>query len=142
MRMISLVALGLAGCGKAPPAPVASEAVDSLPSEEASSAPTPNYAEHRKGVYYYIAAVSENDQKDGHSAGKALGFKYLGKNAEGDYVLGVVDDSGKVLAKATCADPCRVIHDFGQTYEYNPKSVIGSAFQDAMNGLLEVDKRK
>ena len=132
-------ALALAGCGESPTGSATAEP-DATPTAEAPT--PPNYVEHRKGVYYYVAAVSENDQKDGHGAGKAIGFKYLGKNADGEYTLVAVSENGAAIGKATCADPCKIIHDQGETFEYNPQSVIGSAFEDAINGRLEVGKRK
>lgn len=102
--------------------------------------PTPNFAEFRKGIYYYTSAVSENDKADGKAAGEVLGFRYLGKNEDGEFELAHADFPD---LKATCADPCKIIHSTtGSATEYTPNSVIGAAFEDAMNGFLEEAKKR
>ena len=139
---ICLAVFALASCdSKSPTSSETEVAADENAAGEASpEPPTPNYVEHRKGIYYYAEAVSENDQKNGKAAGDVHGFRYLGKNADGEMTLSVANYPS---VKFTCADPCKVIHGTtGQNVEFSPNSVIGGAFTDAMNGLLEVDKRK
>lgn len=141
----AVAALALAGCDAGntksnesggQPLPATEAAAEAATPEP----PTPNYVEYRKGVYYYASEVSENDKKNGKAAGEVHGFRYLGKNADGEMVLAVADAPS---VKFTCTDPCRVIHQStGQDYSFEPTSVIGGVFADAMNGLLKVDKRK
>jgi hypothetical protein len=53
---------------------------------------------------------------------------------------------GNVLLTSECAEPCRIIRNrVGETIEripFNPGSMIGSAFEDAIAGRLEVAKRR
>jgi len=91
--------------------------------------------EERDGVYWYVSDVSENQRKAGRSAGDAMGFRYLGKNEDGEMRLAAADPP---YVTAVCADPCRIIHfSDGTNLAFEPTSVIGAAFQDAMNGFLE-----
>lgn len=139
---VFLAVFALTACdNKSPTSGDKEIAADKNAAGEASpEPPTPNYVEHRKGIYYYASEVSENDKKNGKAAGEVHGFRYLGKNADGEMVLAVADVPS---VKFTCTDPCRVIHQStGQDYSFEPTSVIGGVFADAMNGLLEVDKRK
>lgn len=113
------------------------------PSDSASQAadvpppPSHNWAEYKKGVYYYIAAVSENDKKDGRSAGDAVGFRYRGKNSDGDDVVEAMTAIGPI--RSTCSDPCSIIHmQRGETIAFEPASIIGEVFTDAENGQLEI----
>jgi hypothetical protein len=100
--------------------------------------PAPNYTEHRGAVYYYSGSVSENDKKDGTAVGAAVGFRYLGKTDDGDFVI-QHSTSG---VRATCADPCAVIHlSTGQAVTFEPTSIIGAAMTDAINGNLEASPR-
>lgn len=132
----ALLPLALTGCG-APPAQegsteAASESSDS--SQASQEAPTPHYIEERHGVYYYSEEVSENDKKEGQAAGRVLGFRYRGKNEDGDNVL---QSNEFPSLRATCSDPCVVIHGMGTQVQYNEDSVIGAAFSDVMNGYLK-----
>lgn len=138
------LALALAGCGGEAASPsggtpdTATEAA-----AETSAAPEPHFVEHRKGIYYYLTAVSENDQKDGRGTGHALGFRYLGKTADGDFKVASVTENGATIMTSTCADPCKIIHvSSGEAVGYEPDTVIGGVFTDAMNGLLEVSAKK
>jgi|GEM_PF-1256903 len=109
--------------------------VDGDVSAQAMSEPSPNYTEHRNGVYYYPSAISENAKADGIALAAAIGFRYLGVNADGEHVLAPMDSPG---VEATCADPCRVIHtNMGEALTFTPNSVIGAAFIDAINGFLQ-----
>jgi len=143
--MIAGLALALVGCDGDPSAPAtggSSEATQ-VAAVATSEAPTPNFVERRKGIYYYLSAVSENDQKDGKSAGHALGFRYLGKTADGDFKVAGVTDGGQTIMTATCSDPCKVIHmSTGEAVGFDSDSIIGAVFTDAMNGLLEQAPKK
>lgn len=67
------------------PASVITDATDA-PSYVPPSPPSPshNYESAEDGVYYYLAAVSEEDRKKGVRASSALGFRYLGRNEAGE----------------------------------------------------------
>ncbi|PTR06404.1 MULTISPECIES: hypothetical protein [unclassified Novosphingobium] len=141
------LALALAGCGgeAAAPAPggSTSAAATTEAAAETSAAPEPNFVERRNGIYYYLSQVSENDQKDGRGVGHAVGFRYLGKAADGDFKVAGVTDGGATVMTATCSDPCKIIHvSTGEAVGYEPTTVIGGVFTDAMNGLLEVAPAK
>lgn len=128
--------LGATSCAPAAPDVTASPTptIDATPEK-----PAPQYIEHKGGVYYYSAAVSENDQKSGQAAGEVVGFRYLGRNSDGDYIL----QQDGTPRRATCSDPCRVIHyNLGPPLAYEPGSVIGAAMTDALNGNLEISKHE
>lgn len=108
-------------------------------------APVPphNFVEEERGTYYYVTAVSEEDQKKGKVVGDVLGYRYLGKNNKGQHVLASVADNGRVITKAYCSEPCTIIkYADGERIAYNPASILGSAFQDAINGLLKAAPEK
>lgn len=143
--LVAGMALVVAGCSDAsnPSGGQAQAPQQAEAAIETSDAPTPNFVEHRKGIYYYLSAVSENDQKDGKSAGHALGFRYLGKTADGDFKVAGVTDGGTTIMTATCSDPCKVIHlSSGEAVGFDSDSIIGAVFTDAMNGVLEVAPAK
>ncbi|HSF12284.1 MAG TPA: hypothetical protein VLA50_04860 [Erythrobacter sp.] len=99
--------------------------------------PPPNFTESENGVYYYIAAVSEEDSKKGKVAGEVHGFKFLGKDKDGKVNIASISDNGDIIYKATCSDPCSIIkYDDGDRVAFNPSSIIGAAFEDALNGHL------
>lgn len=88
--------------------------------------------------YAYITAVSEEDAKAGKVAGDVLMFRYLGKE-DGVHKVARLSDDGQILFTDTCAEPCVIIKmEGGKRIAYNPNSVIGSVFQDAINGYLDV----
>jgi hypothetical protein len=103
----------------------------------------PNYVEEEDGIYSYIAAVSEEDKKRGKAAGDVLLFVFRGVS-NGKYLISQVDDSGNTITDSECGKPCRVIKTYyGQTVvrrEFTPESVIGSAFEDALNGRMKVKR--
>jgi hypothetical protein len=110
-------------------------------SPSGTNASSPNYSEEEDGIYSYIAAVSEEDQKQGKAAGSVLRFAYRGVQ-DGKHVLSLVDDSGDVVSTSECSKPCRIIKTTiagsVMRQEYTPESLIGAAFQDALNGNLKV----
>ncbi len=134
-------ALVLASCGQKESNSPPSVAVTEAPIET-TARPTPvlhhYYEEEERGVYYYVGAVSEEDRKNGKAAGEVYGFRYLGKNGEDQHVLTSVADNGRVIYKAFCSDPCKIIrYGDGERVGYNPNSIIGAAFADAMSGALK-----
>ena len=130
--LVCFFAIALAGCGASPSSEGPHPSELQSASDEVAT-PSPNYTEVKKGVYYYTTGISENDQKDGRAAGGVVGFRYKGKNADGDFVVKMIDGG-----LATCSDPCKIIHlDDGEAIAFNPNSVIGGAFEDAINGFLK-----
>jgi hypothetical protein len=138
---VAACAAMLAACGQSETAPPpVLVPIDTSPSATAppAPAPTPNFVEEEKGTYFYVSAVSEEDRIKGKATGDVSGFRYLGKNDEGQHTLVSVSDDGQVTAKSYCSDPCSIIkRSNGSRIAYNPGSIIGGAFQDAMNGLLK-----
>lgn len=108
-----------------------------VPAEVAE--PDHNYDFREGDTYGYIAAVSEEDRKRGRAAGDVVLFIYRGKTEDG-HRLEQVDASGRSLGYAECAVPCVAIRTtrFGRVdrLAFNPSSVIGAAFEDALNGKL------
>lgn len=142
-RLIIVAAIGatLAGCGKsetATPPNIASNDTAHTPTAPLVPAPTPNFVEEERGTYFYVTAVSEEDRKKGKAVGDVVGFRYLGRNDREQHTLASVTDGGRVISKAYCAEPCSIIkRSDGTRIAYDPDSIIGSAFQDAINGLLK-----
>lgn len=136
----------LVSCGQNKTAsPPIGEATDTeLPTADLPApVPTHNFVEEERGTYYYVTAVSEEDQKKGKAVGDVLGYRYLGKNDKGQHVLASVADNGRVITKAYCSEPCTIIkYGDGERIAYNPDSIIGSAFQDAINGSLKAAPEK
>ncbi|WP_197051924.1 hypothetical protein [Sphingomonas sp. 35-24ZXX] len=140
--------LGLNGCSGSNEAANQngqSTAIDSTAIAEASPisppAPTPNFVEEEDGVYYYVGAVSEDERKQGKSTGDVIGFRYLGLNSDGHHRIANVGSDGAMLAYSSCAVPCKIIkYEHGGRTAFSPNSIIGGAYQDAMNGLLKQEK--
>lgn len=143
-----IIALGLAGCGSATPTTNVDTTRAETPAAPAhatmATAPapvqaSPNYDEHDGSLYRYIAAVSDEDKAKGVAAGSVSTFRYLGKQG-GKYVLESVGDDGSTLARNECAEPCRIlVRHYGSSVSrlaYDPSSVIGAAFEDAIAGRL------
>lgn len=88
----------------------------------------------------YVAAVSEEESKQGKSAGEVVIFRYLGQR-NGVHRLENVTDGGQTVGVSECASPCKVIKTTRPSGSvdrigYSPTSVIGSAFEDAFAGRL------
>lgn len=144
---ITVLAIALASCGDGNSKIPINAQTDAVATDASSrSKPAPNYAQEENGVYYYIAGLSEEDRKKGQAAGDVLGYKYYGKNAEGEHVIAnVLSAKGKEteILRSSCTDPCVIIkHPDGTRIAYNPESVIGAAFQDAIHGNLKVSEDK
>lgn len=114
----------------APPAP---------PKIVAPAVPPHNYALKEGLIYSYIATVSEEDKKDGKATGDVSIFKYLGKQ-DGMHVIASLNDKEQIVYRSRCAEPCVIIKtDFGSRTAYNPSSIIGAVFEDAIAGRLDAD---
>lgn len=141
--------LMVGGCGERaddPPEVVLPAYAEPAPEPSATFAPVAyptsvvrshNYDEAEETTYYYIAAVSEEERKQGKGAGSVSGFRYLGRNSDGNHILAAVSDSGAVSRYARWPDKCVVIHfSDGDHMAYNNGSIIGAAFEDAIKGRL------
>jgi len=138
----------IAACGSTESAPVEQINEPELapsPAEAPIQTPTPpaespNYAEKDGDAYLYITAVTEEDQKKGKAVGDVVMFRYRGVR-DGMHVLESISENGHVFSTAECAEPCRIIkRRFGGTTDrlpYEPNSIIGSAFEDAINHRLQ-----
>ncbi len=98
--------------------------------------PVKRYHEREGDTYFYIAAVSEEDQKKGRVTGEVIGYRYLG-NSGGVYRIESADRG----ANYECANPCRIIKTRYQSgnqdrIAFSAGSIIGSVFTDAFNGYL------
>jgi hypothetical protein len=132
----------LAGCSKEQPSPppvFVPTAQAAAPAPTPTPTPSPNYAEEDNGVYYYIAAVTPKQKEEGQATGQVIGFRYRGINDDGLHGLESMSDDGKqVMARAYCASPCKIIrYQDGSRTAFNPESIIGSAFEDALAGRLK-----
>ena len=129
-------ALIIGGCSNE--APVNSSAAN-LDSATEISPQQPRYDDSEDGVYFYASDVSEEDKKKGKALGSVSGFRYLGRDASGRYKLGLVSDSGSIISRYACANPCKIIKNLGsgERIPFSSPSIIGAAFEDAINGLLK-----
>lgn len=96
--------------------------------------PEPMYASIDGDEYLYGVSLSDDARNAGQVAGQFIAFRYRGVR-DGKTTL---TSEGMTLR---CDENCRVISitdEFGerQHLEFNPASVAGMAFTDAMNGLL------
>lgn len=120
-------------------------AVQSLNAAEAAlPEPVPtrthNYDFVEGDFYGYLGAVSEEDQKKGVAAPPVVRFRYTGFWSGAQH-LQAVDDNGAVTESDECDVPCVAIKEIGyggtvRRVGYSTQSIIGSAFEDAINGRL------
>jgi hypothetical protein len=58
--------------------------------------------------------------------------------------LSMVDEYGRTISDSDCSNPCRVVKTFNgysvERRQFTPASVIGAAFEDALNGRLKVTR--
>lgn len=109
---------------------------------EMPSQPDHNYDERRGSTYFYVAAISEEDEKRGRAVGSVSTIQYLGQNGEGQHILASLRPNGTINYRAKCANPCRIIDtDYGDPIAFSPNSIIGAAFGDAFRGKLRIADR-
>ena len=112
--------------------------------EIASPVKAHNYDDKDGSIYEYISAVSEEDAKKGRAVGDVVLLAFRGvKN--GMYRLSAVADDGRTKWYYECSSPCIVIKRYARgilvdRLPFSPASVIGSAFEDALNRRLEESK--
>lgn len=103
----------------------------------AKSVSRPNYIYVENGVYFYAAAITPQQRKAGQIAGDAVGYRYFGQNAAGEYVLARVSGNGSIEAFTYCKNPCRVIRtSASERFVNNSLLLVSSAFSDAFRGRL------
>lgn len=159
-RMVGLSALALlAACASAEPDDAANfvnvdetlttenivandiTAVDASLPEPAQ--PSHRYAFREGDLYGYIAAISEEESKRGKAAGDVVMYRYKGFWESADHIE-QVDATGRTVGINECNRPCVAIKStyYGrfERMAFNPSSIIGAAFQDAMNGKLEAPR--
>ena len=117
----------------------------SFPASVQPPLPPSHHYNFREGdVYGYVAAVSEDAQKRGQVAGDVVMFRYAGFSG-GQFHLEQLNAQKEVIGSATCAKPCVAIKSdiegHVERIAYNPDSIIGAAFDDAMNGQLRPKRR-
>ncbi len=97
------------------------------------------YAFKEGELYGYIAAISEEERKRGKAAEDVIMYRYRGFQDAVDR-LEALDSSGRIIAYNECSRPCVAIkyNSYGRVERvaFNPRSVIGAAFEDAANGRL------
>ena len=84
--------------------------------------------------YLYSAGISDDAKNAGQVAGQYISFRYRGVK-DGKIIL---NSDGMTLRCDVNCTVITLVDQFGnkQHLENNPASVAGSAFTDAMNGLL------
>jgi len=109
------------------------------------SVPTPpvqhNYDFREGSAYGYVAGLSEEERRTGRAAGDVLMFRYRGMQ-NGRHVVEQLTPDGRSAGMSSCADPCHAIRSGSGSNvhltAYNPASIIGSVFEDAIAGRLVV----
>lgn len=100
--------------------------------------PKPYYIYAEKGVYYYEAALTRPQREAGLIANEAVGYRYFGKNADGEHVVATVDRFGRASEYFYCKKPCRVVRsNNGDRLVLNGRMLLWSVFNDAFRGLLK-----
>jgi hypothetical protein len=105
--------------------------------------PTHKYDFEDKGVYGYVAAVSDEERAKGRATGELSLFAYRGSK-QGVHRLTMYNDAMVRFGDYECETPCRVIRSLsGETVvrriPYNPSSILGAAFADALAGRLRIN---
>ncbi|MEO8454222.1 MAG: hypothetical protein ABI454_03615 [Sphingomicrobium sp.] len=101
---------------------------------------THNYNFSEGELYGYLGAISDDDRKKGIAAPSVIRFRYTGF-WDGAQHLEVVDDNGTTAELDECSVPCVAIKATSyngavRRIGYSTGSIVGAAFEDAMNGQL------
>jgi Peptidase family M23 len=108
------------------------------PALASKPAPKPYYIYAEKGVYYYEAALTRQQREAGYIANEAVGYRYFGKNADGEYAIATVDRFGRISEYFYCKKPCRVVRSStGERLVLNSRMLLWSVFNDVFRGLLK-----
>ena len=102
--------------------------------------PKHNYDEVEGDKYFYMSALSDDDEKAGKKAKSVSIFRFTGEKA-GVYTLQLLDGDGTVDGTVSCKNSCKIVTTkIGSTVDkvgYSEESVMGAALQDAFNGFLK-----
>lgn len=139
-----LVAVGVTACGQV-------EQSAPVPVVQRPPAKAHNYDLKDGTEYGYAVAISQAQQQAGQVSNQVLMFRYLGEH-EGRHQLHQTD--GNVVAVMECTNPCEFIKIMSfvdapymrdsitvERIQNVPGSIANLAFDDALNGRLEVSTR-
>lgn len=97
-----------------------------------------NYVTAEDGVYFYQPALTEEERRRGVATAYLSGFRYYGRDTNGEHVIVAVDQYGRAGMPAHCGNPCRVIRfDDGRRLLNRNNLLLGSVFEDAAAGRLQ-----
>lgn len=98
-----------------------------------------NYTEVDGDIYMYTYQPSERENSEGKSA-TILEYKYLGQDKSGFHLLGTFDQKYGILTTNKCKNPCKVIYRDDEKIPFSRTTIIGSAFEDVLNGRISISK--
>ena len=132
------------GCSDAP-AEVSTKIEVKIPEQQnkflqITGLPTANYTEFDDDIYMYEVPPSEKDISEGKILGSISQFKYLGQDKYGFHKIGLFLDEYGIISVKKCKNPCKVIYSSEEKIPYNNNTIIGSVFEDALNGRLSIAK--
>lgn len=141
------LAIALSGCESSAPTrqttPPDSEALTTNAAAVAQPDLTPNYVDREGDTYFYTSAVSDEDRRKGKAVGKVVAYRYFGQ-IDGMHRLESVREDGSRISLDECRTECRVIKSTAggqvERIPFDKDSIIGLAFDDAINGRLAVAK--
>lgn len=150
MKIALLVALPLGACGSPEPQRDQAPVPIVMPTQSAAIGPTatptttsykPRFEDREGDTYFYATAPTQEDENKGTVVGSVVGFRYLGAR-DGKHTIISVDNNGHTVLRYECSEPCKIIKRTfrGETdrIPYDTRSVLGAAFEDALNGSLHV----
>jgi len=136
----ALAIVAVASCNK--PETLNNSAIDNSQAtvSSANAKPKPRYQGEEKGVYLYVAALSDDDKKAGKTSGDVVQYRYLGEDG-GLLKLQQEDASGNPVATITCTRECHFLTaaETGGSptrLAFDKDTLVGSAMTDAINGYL------
>jgi hypothetical protein len=98
-----------------------------------------NYTEVDGDIYMYAYQPAERENSEGKSA-SILEYKYLGQDRSGFHLLGMFDQKYGILTTNKCKNPCKVIYRDDEKIPFSESTIIGSAFEDVLNGRISIAK--
>ncbi len=102
--------------------------------------PNKNYTEVDGDIYMYESAPSKKETEDGKIIGSILQYKYLGQDKSGFHKIGNYVEKYGIISVKKCKYPCKVIYQDDEKIPFNSDTIIGSVFEDAINGRLSIAK--
>jgi hypothetical protein len=115
-----------------------------IPNNVIEPVPTHEYAFEENGNYGYISEVSEEERRHGRATGNVSLFAYRGRIGT-TYHVSAVGEDGRTTLAYECGTPCVAIKrmvgsNVAARIPYEPRSIIGAVFTDAMAGQLRVTR--